>query len=170
MTDGLADRRRRQERAYEFERWARPVESRTAATVLVAFQPCVPAGFSLAGANDYPDRLHAERVRRYFIAQKGRRTTGGLVVEIVAAECDSSVDARASVMDLLATQMVNMLQPAEPPDFGDVCFTSSRNDPACVLFARGTVAVLVRSVGSIAVGVEEFARCCDEQLRGRTNR
>jgi hypothetical protein len=170
MTDALSDRRRRQEQAYDFQGWARPVGVPSAVTAVGAFQPPVPSGFSLAAADDYPDRLHAQRVRRYFMAQQNRRTAGGPVVEIVAAECDSPVAARASVMDVLATQMVNVLQPVEPNDLGDVCFTSPREAPACVLFARGTVAVLVRSVGSIAVAAEEFARSCDEQLRAGTNR
>lgn len=166
MTDTLFDRRRRREQAYDFQAWARPVGAASAVTAVGAFQPPVPSGFFLVAADDYPDRLHARRVRRYFMAQQQRRTAGGPVVEIVAAECDSPVAARESVMDVLATQMVNLLQPAEPNDIGDVCFASPREDPACVLFARGTVAVLVRSVGSIAVVVAEFARSCDEQLRG----
>jgi hypothetical protein len=101
---------------------------------------------------------------RYFFVQQDRLVSGGPFVETLVAECSSVEAARASVMDILASQMANMLQKAPTLHIGEVCFAAPGRESTCLLFARGTVAVHVQSVGDIEFPVQSFARRWDAQL------
>src|SRR4051794_4982426 len=111
---GARELRIRQERFYEFERWACPGEPSNPSDATVEFRPQVPNGLVLASEDAHPAKLHAERVVRYlFAADKAPAGGGGPLVELVVAECESARAARASVMDVLTSQMANTLRPAD---------------------------------------------------------
>jgi hypothetical protein len=151
------------EKEYEFERWARPCEP---ASAVVQFRPEAPDGFAFASEGAYHTDLHAQRVVRYLFVSHESRAGGGPAVEIVVAECESAKAARTSIMDVLASQMARHIHLAEKLEIGDICFATSGDDPAFVLFARGTIVVQTQSVGTVEVPVTEYARRCDDQLHG----
>lgn len=156
--------RERQERFYEFERWAQPTVRARGKAAAVECRPKPPDGFILASEGEYPTELHAERVMRYVFVAEDSRADWGPAVEIVVAECKSARAARASVMDVLANQMANILQPAESLGIGEVCFAPRADEPTFVLFARGPIAIHVQSVGRVDVPVVGFTRRLDECL------
>lgn len=84
-----------------------------------------------------------------------------LLVEIY--ECDSRVEARGRLLDLLSHFQGPALERTE--ELGDVAF-AARGDTS-IVFARGNLAVAVRNAGDEPVTVREAATRVDEHITSR---
>ena len=122
--------RERVKRLYQFADWSRK------ATEIVA--RC-PLDFALIPPTDYVQLVerpyftdyHARRVTQSHYGRTGRLGSRGTIVQVVLALCDAASGAAESVLDILATQMVQMLVRNEDAKLGmgDLCFVSSVPEP-----------------------------------------
>jgi hypothetical protein len=160
IPEGLRRMREQLEQHYAFARWVRPTEEdeRAAEAVPPVARPRPPEGFTLRSDREYHSRLRGDRAHSYVFESAGGRAGGGVAVQVVVVECSSAQAARTSVMDVLASQMAVRLEPADALGIGEVTFAPRGDEPTFAVFAKGTLAIQVQSVGTVPVPVAPFAR------------
>jgi hypothetical protein len=124
MPEGMRRVRERLEQHYGFEQWARPEAGEELASRPKPrrYRPEAPDGFVLRSDTDHYSRYQGEEARSYVFEMEGGRAGGGPAVQVVVVQCSSAEAARASVMDVLASQMAVRLEPAGSLGMVDVAF------------------------------------------------
>jgi hypothetical protein len=155
--------RKRQSELYGLDRWIPVSDERLAEERLIHGRrgedllASPPDGFVLSARSDYHAQYHAVVVRQYLFRSKSDHPQG-ITIELVAADCASSAMVRESLIDILASQMVNRLLRLDRPEISEIVFAPEEREPTYLLFTKGLWMIQLRNIGDIYVSVERFAK------------